>query len=265
MYLAINNKKDCHILQSDLDKLVNWERTWDMDFNPSKCVVLSINKSKKKTIFNYTLHGQILENVEHAKYLGVTLSNDLSWNKHVDNITSSANKTLNFLFRNIQTKNQKVREVAYKTLVRPQVEYASSVWSPHTQCNVAKIDKVQRRAARWTTSNYSTYDSVTDIQKGLGWQTLQDRRDLARVTMFYKIVHGLVAIPLPPYIVRPTRMTRHMHPLSFRQVHTSANYFKFSFFPCTVVLWNSLPAATVLQQDLEGFKSSLPPSFQGRP
>ncbi|KAH3693397.1 hypothetical protein DPMN_080829 [Dreissena polymorpha] len=45
-----------------------------------------------------------------------------------------------------------------------------------------------------------------------------------------------------------------MHPLSFRQVHTSANYFKYSFFPYTIVLWNGLPASVVQQADLEGYK-----------
>ncbi|KAH3703994.1 hypothetical protein DPMN_079048 [Dreissena polymorpha] len=45
-----------------------------------------------------------------------------------------------------------------------------------------------------------------------------------------------------------------MHPLSFRQVHTSANYCKYSFFPYTIVLWNGLPASVVQQADLEGYK-----------
>ncbi|KAH3868934.1 hypothetical protein DPMN_032089 [Dreissena polymorpha] len=70
--------------------------------------------------------------------------------------------------------------------------------------------------------------------------------------MFYQVVYGLVAIPPPSYLERSMRMTRHMHPLSFRQIHSSANYFKYSFFPYTVVLWNSLPALIVHQSDLEG-------------
>ena len=154
VYLAINNLQDCASLQNDLDKLVHWENLWDMEFNPSKCVVLVISKKKHKFIFNYRLHGQILEVVDSAKYLGVSISDDLSWNKHITNITTNANKSLGFIRRNIQTKNENIREVAYKTLVRPQVEYASSVWSPHTKQNSDTIERVQRRAVRWVKNDF---------------------------------------------------------------------------------------------------------------
>ena len=64
------------------------------------------------------------------KYLGVTISDDLSWSTHTDNITKSANQTLGFLKRNIRVHNKDLKSVAYKTLVRPQLEYASTV-CPH--------------------------------------------------------------------------------------------------------------------------------------
>ena len=57
-----------------------------------------------------------------------------------------------------------VREAAYKTLVHPQLESGSTVWSPHTQSNIKVI--------RWTLSNYSPYESVTDMQLSLGWRSL---------------------------------------------------------------------------------------------
>ena len=81
----------------------------------------------------YTLHGQILEVVTSARYLGVDISSDLSWNSHIDRITRNANRTLGYIRRNIKTKNQKVRETAYNTLVRPQLEYAAPVWDPFTK------------------------------------------------------------------------------------------------------------------------------------
>ena len=98
--------------------------------------------------------------------------------------------------------------------------------------------KVQRRAARWVSNDYSTYSSVTDMLSNLGWRSLENRRIDARLTMFYKIVYGLVAIPLPSYFVRPEVYTRHMHSLSYRQIHTSVCYYQYSFFPMSVVLWN---------------------------
>ena len=149
---------------------------WEMDFNPSKCQVLHISRSKHPIKCSYTLHGQTLEVVDHAKYLGVDISSNLSWNHHINRTTTSAGKTLGFLRRNIKTRREDIRQCAYKTLVRPQVEYASTVWSPFTQRDIRKVEMVQRRAVRWVKHNYSTYESVTQMQEGLGWRSLEQRR-----------------------------------------------------------------------------------------
>ena len=155
VYLTVTSSEDANTLQADLDTLQEWERTWDMEFNPSKCQVLHITCSRQPLQSQYTLHGQFLESVDSAKYLGVNITQDLNWNHHINEITGKANRTLGFVKRNVKTKNEAVKELAYKTLVRPQVEYASSVWNPHTKQNISKIEMVQRRAARWVKNNYS--------------------------------------------------------------------------------------------------------------
>ena len=203
------------------------------------------------------MHNQKLEYVDAAKYQGVSISKDLSWNIHISSITTSSNRTLGFVKRNVLTKNKDIKTMAYNSLVRPQLEYASAVWSPYTKENKSKIEKVQRRAARWVSNDDSTYSSVTDMLSNLGWLSLENRRIDARLTMFNKIVYGLVAIPLPSYFVRPEVYTRHMHPLSYRQIHTSVCNSQYSFFPISVVLWNKLPADLVLVSDLDSFKTGV--------
>ena len=103
----------------------------------------------------YFMHNQELEYVDAAKYKGVTISNT-----HINNITSNANKTLGFVKRNVITKKD-IKTMAYNTLVHPHVEYASAVWSPYTKENINKIEKVQRRAARWVSNDNSTYSRAT--------------------------------------------------------------------------------------------------------
>ena len=71
-------------------------------------------------------------------YLGVTISEDLR-GKHIDVITKKANQTHGFLRRNIKVHNQDLKATAYKTLVRPQLKYASSVWSPNTSEEINEI------------------------------------------------------------------------------------------------------------------------------
>ena len=139
-------------------------------------------------------------------------------------MTTFASWSLSFFKRNISTKNPAAREKAYKTLVRSLVEYSSPVWSPYTKCNIDKIEMVQRTEARWTLSNYSTNASVSEMLQFLGWRSLEQRRSDARLCLFYKVIHGLVAVDLPPYVQHPTRIPRNSHELVYRQINTSLDY-----------------------------------------
>ena len=180
--------QDSQVLQSDLESHQHWERTWDIEFNPGKCQVIHITHSKNPVKSRYFIHNQELESVDAAKNLVVTISKDLSLNTHINNITSSANKSLGFVEKNVVTKNKDIKTMAYNSLVRGQVEYASNVWSPYTKENINKIEKVQRRAARWVTNDYSSYCSVTDMLSNIGWRSLENRRTDTRLAMFYKSV-----------------------------------------------------------------------------
>ena len=102
MYLALSSYTEGQVLQNDLLSLEKWEKMWDMNFNPSKCQVLHVTRLKTPIETKYFLHDTMLDSVSSAKYLGVTISDDLSWSTHIDNITKSANQTLGFLKRNMR-------------------------------------------------------------------------------------------------------------------------------------------------------------------
>ena len=121
--------------------------------------------------------------------------------------------------------------MAYQSPSRPQLEYASAVWDQNTKDKTHKVEMVQRRAAQWSLSDYARTTSVTSLQSQLNWQTLEERRSMAPLCLFYKIVNGLVAVPLPDYMQPTHRISRYCHSMTFRQIHTSKDYYKYSFFP----------------------------------
>ena len=131
-------------------------------------------------------------------------ADDLSWPPHIDNTTKKANQTLGFLKRNQRVHNKDLKSVAYKTLVRPQLEYASTVWYLHHDKDINKVEAVQRRAARWATRDYKYTSSVTAMLKDLNWRPLDQRRIDSRLLMTYKVTYDLVAIPALEYLVRNT-------------------------------------------------------------
>ena len=241
MYLALDKQGDSEILQKDLESLEKWEKLWDMSFNPSKCQVIHVTRSKSPSQAIYYLHGCALESVSSAKYLGVTVSEDLSWSDHINNITKKANQTLGFIKRNIRVHNRDLKSTAYKTLVRPQLEYASTVWSPHTDQDIGKLESVQRRAARWVTRDYRQTSSVSTMLQDLNWRTLDQRRIDSRLVLLYKVTYDLVAIPASDYLIRNTRPSSRNHSYAYRQITTLRDYYKYTFFPRTIIHWNALP------------------------
>ena len=259
-YLAIASPTDASTLQEDLNKLATWETDWQMKFHPDKCQVLRVTRNRTNiTDTVYTLHGHTLEVVDCAKYLGVSITKDLNWSTHINNVASRANRMLAFLRRNIRISSPSIKSAAYKALVRPVCEYASIVWDPHTERQNRQLEMVQRRSARWTLSRYGNTSSVGTMLRQLDWTSLSDRREQARLTMMYKLSHSLVKVdttsrlaPLPHH-----SGTRRAHDRCYAIPHSTAQYHKLSFYPRTMAAWNKLPAVLVNAPSLDSFRAGL--------
>ena len=158
VYLAVGKQNDRHQLQDDLDQHQKWEELWDMEYNRIHCVELYIKRARNPINIQYTLHDQTRDTVDTVTYmhLGVDISCNLNFKQHINRITENANKSRGFFKRNIRTKNPGVHEAAYQTLLRPQVEYASTTQSPYTNQDIKKAEMVQRMAISWTMKNYSS-------------------------------------------------------------------------------------------------------------
>ena len=232
LFLGLDCTDDCNQSQKDLDKLVNWASEWQMKLNDSKCYVLRITNKKKLVLHSYTMHDQILENVDQKPYLGVQFTNTLKWDTHINNILAKANKSLGFLRRNISKFPEEIKKRAYQAKVRPNVEYASSAWDSYQENHIKKIEMVQRRSARVIKHQYSREPgSATNILKDLKLPTLEIRRKIKRLCLFHKAFHHQVAIHIPDYIKQQNRTTRQYYPRKFRIVQTSSNTYKYSQFP----------------------------------
>ena len=229
-------------LQSDIDRLGSWARKRGMRFQPVKCNMMQLTRKRIKKIHaSYTLEGTDLENVESIKYLGVTITSDLRWNTHVSNVCTKANRTLGFLRRNLYSCPQEVKEAAYKGLVRPVLDYGSSVWDPPGVVLQEELESVQKRAARFVTGNYN-YEtgSMTGILGQLKWESLKKRRKDNRLILLYKGLKSKASVPTDDLIPK-TRRCRNQHSMAFETPIANTDVYKGSFFPQTIRDWNALP------------------------
>ena len=222
-------------LQEDLTSLGQWEADGQMKFNVAKCHSMRVTRHQhhKQILFDYSLHNQTLENVQRAKYLGITITDNMDWGQHVSEISSKATKTLGFLRRNLAFAPRSTKEVAYKTLVRPKLEYAVPIWSPHSKLQNNQIEKVQRTAARWTCRRWRNTSSDGVMLDELEWPSLEARRDQSSLFLFHKIHCGAVFIEKDKYMTPAHRLktTRSSHSAQYRRHQTYNDALKNFPFP----------------------------------
>ena len=159
-----------------------------MRFNASKCYVMSIHRGSSHLPFLYELCNTILKSVTEEKYLGVLIADDLSWSAHRNSVITRANQKLGFLRRNLRGCPEELKKLAYISIVRSSMEYASVIWEPYRDVHCNSLEAVQRKSARWIKSNYTRKASVTHMLNSLELDTLQERRRISRLVFLYKIL-----------------------------------------------------------------------------
>ena len=267
IYRPITTGQDQTHVQKDLQQLETWEKNWDMSFHLGKCTtlpVISPMRTKKLLRPSYQLHNHTPANVASAKYLGVTIAQDLDWDLHVHNITTKANRTLGFLRRNLKVNNIRLKEIAYKAMIWPILEYACTVWDPYKEGQIKIIENVQRRSARFVLNQYKQTTSVTNLLSHLRWTSLQSRRKIARLIM-YKILNNMAQVDFgrlnktqEPKVQAPAKRDRRAHSHQLAWIQCLRNYRRHSFLPRTIADWNdSLPEAVARATSLDVFTSGV--------
>ena len=149
LYRPIRSREDQVLMQRDLDTLQEWGNTWGMRFNPSKCNIMRISRSREPITQVYSLGGQVLVEVHKSTYPGLNISSELEWSTHIADSTRKGNGTLGFLRSNLKFCPEKLKETAYLGLVRSVLEYGATIWNPHLAKDINSLEMVQRKAARF--------------------------------------------------------------------------------------------------------------------
>jgi len=101
IYRSILSTQDVLLLQQDLEVLSLWAKNWFMSVNLPKCEHLTVSIKYSPVISDYYIDGHIINKVNSCKYLGVTITNNLSWSKHIGTVVNKAHSVRGFLQRNL--------------------------------------------------------------------------------------------------------------------------------------------------------------------
>ncbi|CAC5375636.1 unnamed protein product [Mytilus coruscus] len=191
----IVDQNDQNLIQEDLNTLFDWSKTWLLKFHPDKCKVLPVSgRNTTHEPPNYTMKKYEggctnLENVESEKDIGVTIDMNLSFANHIQNQVNKANQILGLTRRSFVHLDNCTFTLLFKALVRPNLEYANSIWSPYRKADITSIETVQKRATKMLpTMRDLPYE---DRSRKLKLPTLRFRRLQGDMIEVYKLLTGL--------------------------------------------------------------------------
>ena len=259
LYRVISNTTDYSMLQTDINTVSTWVTSNNLSLNVEKCKLMVISRLRKKSVSVplLSLNGQPMERVSSYKYLGITITEDLSWSTHINEISRKSRKQIGMLYRQFYAwSTPEALLQLYTSTVRPHLEYASQVWNPHLTKHVNQLEQVQKFALKMCLKQWNL--SYPDLLQLSSLSNLAARREHLNLYYFYKIVNGLFEFPNCPLTLRclnyPHRDGRSN---LYVQPQASSNAHHCSFFPATISLWNSLPSSIATASTLNSFKSQL--------
>lgn len=195
----IVSREDAISLQNVLNKLHEWCEINKMDLNTNKCKVITFHRNRNPILHTYHINNVTLQREVEIKDLGVTLDHKLEFKNHYSNVRNKGMKTLGFVTRNSKEfKNPQTFKLLYFTFVRPVLEYASVVWSPHYEISSKVIESVQRKFLRYLAfkQGHRILDhDYSEILTRNNITTIENRRKMNDITFLCNVLKNKINLP----------------------------------------------------------------------
>jgi len=263
-------------VQADLDATNDWVLDWSMQLNESKCVVVhmggKLNSNKAYTIRKRDGTRVELQSSEGEKDLGVKVDHGLEFRQQIRSATAKAYSMIGMLKNAFVSRDVEIWKNLYVSMVRPHLEYAVSVWSPHLRKDIDALEKVQERVLR-IPHELHKLSGYKERLSAVGLTTLEERRDRGDLIQAYKLINGLEIVSdqcLPKRahylktdgpasaLRKRNNLERECFKAKMKNDYSRATTIRHHFFTNRVVpLWNSLPNYVTSAQTLNAFKMNL--------
>ena len=247
-------------LNVDLNKINAWANRWLVTFSPSKTETLLVSLKRhdqdpQPVVFDNT----IIKEVKIHKHLGMTLSNDLSWNDHIDDLLNRAGKRIDILSYLKYRIDRFTLEIMYKSYIRPTIEYGDVIMSNMNEQQIQSIESVHKRAGMIISGAIRGTSSETVLGE-LGWCSISKRREIHKLVLFYKIFHHEAPRYLSeaiPGLVHERTNYNLRNAVTISILPSRLQLFYESFYPSTIRDWNMLPPEIRNLPDSEKFRIAI--------
>jgi hypothetical protein len=267
IYAVANNENQRQDLQEDLAELCKWSDRWKLKFNASKCKIMHFGCNNNQYKYYMSSERQAntqIEIIKEEKDLGVIFDPSLKFSAHIAKCAAKANSMLGLINRTFSFIDKEMFLTLYKTLVRPHMEYASSVWYPWLKKDIKILERVQKRATKIMDS--IKHLSYSDRLRTLGLPTLEYRRKRFDMIQVYKILNNIDHIENSENLLKLVDISKTRgHTLKLHKKICRTERRKNTFFFRVIDIWNSLSDEVVRSKTLNEFKTSLNNQWKNDP
>lgn len=148
---AKSSNKIIRSLSIGLERLHNYFTKWRIKINCDKtqAILFKYNRSKKrKPTVSIMFNGLVVPLLKEVNYLGVTFDEAINFSANTESLTTKAMNCFKALYPLIHSRSKLSttnKMILYKTVIRPKITYASSVWFGMSQSNMSKLQVTQNK------------------------------------------------------------------------------------------------------------------------
>jgi hypothetical protein len=248
------------LLQQDVDNITEWFRRNRLTVNSTKSfsMIFSSNKTVNNTGLRITIASNPIACKPSARYLGIYPDSNFSWIDHISELCKNVSPKVALLSKLKSLLPIEHVEQVYTSTIQPLIDYCITSWGFAAKKHVNKVQRLQNRAARIITGNFSWETRGIDLVEQLGWQSVVQRRDYFTAVLVFKALNGIA----PVYI---QDLFTFCHDINIRSTRNTAgnNLYVPQINKCVfgqslqyngARIWNELPDNVKNANTLSAFK-----------
>ncbi len=238
---GFNNENLALGINSDLNKISLWAKKWKININPSKTVaMLFTKKSNPNTNFTIKLNDDIIGLSNHHKHLGLWLSHNLQWKKHINESASKARQRLGCISKYKYKMDRRSLEQCYITFIRPLLEYGNVLFDAANAEDLDVLSSIEKDALRLITGARARCN-VEALYNEFNFPSIEQRRKDHKICILGKVIIKRFPNYLLQDLPRFYDATRNIRNNTFAIPNSTHDYYTKSFVPSSIELWNELP------------------------
>ena len=224
----------------------------------SNFIIFKSHKKKLKKRLNLQLNNEMLQCVEHTKFLGIIIDQHLTWKNHINYVTKKIIRTTGVLCRIRFYISQPLLRMLYHSLIYPHLHYGNIVWANTYPTRLEKLFKLQKKILRVIT--FSSYTATSlPLFKKLHILNIHQINDLLISSFSFSLNNSILPSYFDDFCIENfkvhsynTRGSKQLH-MTFNRT----NYGKFSTREKIIKIWNEIPKTIKCSASLKIFKTKI--------